>query len=102
MIRKIFSIINISLFFMMILLPIYTDAIFLNMFLSYFFSFLWFMLILLIGLNAAPVYFLFASYIAGSIVYHSFGFDSNALIGSIAGISSAFMLYYTRGMDLER
>jgi len=102
MIRKIFSIINVSLFFIMILVPIYTDAIFLNMFLSYFFTFLWFMLILLISLNISSVYFLFASYITGSIVYQSFGFDCNALIGSIAGISSAFMLYYSRGMDLER
>jgi hypothetical protein len=86
----------------MILVPIYTDAIFLNMFLSYFFTFLWFMLILLISLNISSVYFLFASYITGSIIYQSFGFDSNALIGSIAGILSAFMLYYSRGMDLER
>ena len=85
----------------MIIIPFYTDAKFLNLFLSYISSFFWFLMIGMIGLKSGMAFFLAAFYFTISFVYHSFGIDSNAILGSLIGIVSALMLYFSRGMDIE-
>lgn len=101
MINRILSIINISIFFIIFLLPFYTGTGF-KIFLAYILSFIWFMLILLIGFSMGFSYFLLIFYLVGSIIYQVNFLNFDVLIGSFVGICAAYILYYSRGMNLER
>tara|TARA_E500000331_G_scaffold354522_1_gene407699 strand:+ start:1225 stop:1530 length:306 start_codon:yes stop_codon:yes gene_type:complete len=101
MMSKLLTMVLIVVFFLMIVLPFYTEAIFLNLFFSYIISFLWFLMLGIIGIKTGITFFSLCLYLTILFIYQSFGLDWNVIIGSMIGVLSAITLYYLRGMNLE-
>tara|TARA_B100000405_G_scaffold281098_1_gene225349 strand:+ start:69 stop:374 length:306 start_codon:yes stop_codon:yes gene_type:complete len=99
--NKILTMTLIISFFLIIVLPFYTEALFLNLFLSYIISLLWFLTLGIIGIKTGITFFLLCLYLTISFIYQSSSFDWNVFIGSIIGILSATTLYYIRGMNID-
>ena len=99
--KKILIFLNITVFFVIVILPFYTNFNFLKLYLSYLFSFFWFLMIALIGIKSGLAYFLFASYITFLFVFLSFIIDTNVILGSVIGPISACMFYLSRIINNE-
>ena len=101
MINKVFVVINIAIFFAIMIIPFYTEIKLLNLFLSYIASFVWCLMIGMIGIKSGIAIFLTGLYLTISFVYQSFEIDFNAIFGSLLGVIGALLLYFSRGMHLE-
>jgi|TARA_B100000767_G_C19773767_1_gene541457 hypothetical protein len=99
MIRKGLGIANYLLLFMVLVLPFYLDFSFVNIFIPYAISAIWFVFLLSIGFKVAFSYFLLFAYIGAALIFFSYGFDNEVFIGMLLGLISSICIYFSRGMD---
>ena len=87
MIRKGLGIANYLLLFMVLVLPFYLDFSFVNIFIPYAISAIWFVFLLSIGFKVAFSYFFAFCVYRGCFNFFSYGFDNEVFIGMLLGFN---------------
>ena len=96
---KVLTIFNFIIFGSIIVIPFFSGVSFLQLFVPYLITFMWFGLIIIIGYSSLLSIFLLITFIVAAIIFLSYFYHHIILMSVFIGFIAAVLMYFSTGMD---